>query len=146
MTDERQPRAEAAAEERRRRPADTGNAADPTLRRFGVSEDILDHDKYVYRAALDDGTRLYELTERDDYEFVTTSGGKASKSDAAGVVKYRAGNKLDGEPAYSYLLRKPKKFADEDRSKAIAKVDAEEKARLKRTPGDAPDQSYTPKR
>lgn len=146
MTEERQSRAEAVSEERSRRTRGPNTATDPTLNRFGVSSDILDMNKYIYRAALDEGNRLYELTERDDYEFVTNTGGKASKAEAAGVVKYRAGLKLDGSPAYSYLLRKLKKFADEHRAEAIAEIDAQEQRQLKGATREAPEQKYTPKR
>lgn len=146
MTDEqtRQPRAEAVAESRRRR-KNANLSLDPALARFGVSDDILDHDKYVYRAAEDRGMRLHQLTVKDDYDFVTVKGEKASAADAEGVVRYQAGT-IDGKPVYSYLLRKLKKFADEDRAERVRKIDAEEKARLTETPEDAPDKSYTPKR
>lgn len=140
---DRQPRAEAVSEERRRRPNAAG--LDPSLARFGVTADILDLDKYVYRAALDSGMRLHQLTELDDYDFVTVKGEAARAATAEGVVRYQAGV-LDGRPQYSYLLRKLKKFADEDRAERVKKVDAEEKVRLTETPEDAPDKSYTPGR
>lgn len=144
-----QSRAETVAEERRQRDTVKSSSQDPTLNRFGIGADKLDFDKYVYRAALDDKNRLYELVDRGEYEFVTTNDGKVGKSlksDAAGVVKYRAGTTVDGAPAYSYLLRKLKKFADEDRDKAVAEVDAREKLQMRGATKDAPDQSYTPKR
>lgn len=141
---ERQPRAEAVTEERRRRKTETV-ATDPSLARFGVDASILDEAKYVYRAAEDRGMRLHQLTQNDDWDFVTVKGEKASASDAEGVVRYRAGT-IDGAPLYAYLLRKLKKFADEDREARVRRVDAEEKARLTETPDDAPDKSYTPKR
>lgn len=140
---DRQPRAEAVQEERRRRPGAQG--LDPSLARFGVTADILDLDKYVYRAALDNGMRLHQLTQNDDYDFVTVKGAAARAADAEGVLRYQAGV-VDGRPQYSYLLRKLKKFADEDRAERVRKVDAEEKARLTETPEDAPDKSYTPGR
>ena len=145
MTDEtRQPRTEAVAEERRRRRSES--TGDPTLARFGLTENVLDRDKYEYRAAVDDRSRLQDLTVNDDYDFVTIKGSKAAKADAEGVAKYQDGTKLDGSPRYTYLLRKPKKFADEDRAQRLAKIDADEKARLTSAPEDAPDKSYTPKR
>lgn len=151
MTDAPQTRAEAVAEERRNpaRAMGIGVQGDPTLRRFGVPDNLLDFDKYEYRSALDDRNRLYELVEQGEYEFVTLSdrkAGKSLKSDDAGVVKAKVGNKVDGSPAYAYLVRKLKKFADEDRKQAVAKVDAQEKLQLQGQTKDAPDQSYTPKR
>jgi hypothetical protein len=139
----RQPRAEAVQEERRRRKTSAG--MDPSLARFGVTAEILDLDKYVYRAAVDTGMRLHQLTEADDYDFVTLTGAAARSADAEGVVRYLAGT-VDGKPQYSYLLRKLKKFADEDRAGRNDRVQAELKARLTETPDDAPDKSYTPGR
>lgn len=141
---ERQPRAEAVSEERRRRK--TARSLDPALNRFGITADLLDQEKYVYRAAVDEGMRLHQLTVADDYDFVTVKGEAARSATDEGVVRYLAGNKVDGSPRYSYLLRKLKKFADEDREVRVRRVDAEEKARLTETPDDAPDKSYTPKR
>lgn len=139
----RPPRAEAVAEDRRRRKSTI--STDPTLNRFGISEDVLDLDKYIYRAAEDRGMRLHQLTQNDDYDFVTVKGQKASSATDEGVVRYRAGT-VDGAPVYSYLLRKLKKFADEDREAKVRQNAAEEHARLTKPPADAPDNSYTPKR
>jgi hypothetical protein len=136
-------RAEAVGEERRRRKTSAG--MDPSLVRFGVTADILDQQKYVYRAAEDRGMRIHTLTQDDDYDFVTLKGEGVRSADAQGVVRYQSGT-VDGKPIYSYLLRKLKKFADEDRAERIKKVDAEEKARLTETPEDAPDKSYSPRR
>lgn len=138
---QRQPRVEAVEDERRRRKA--GPTGDPTMARFGITDDILDLKKYVYRAAVDSGMRLHNLTVRDDYDFVTLTGEKADGVDAKGVVRYQAGV-LDGKPQYAYLLRKLRKFADEDRAVSAGRVKDELKARLTETPDDAPDKSYTP--
>lgn len=141
---ERTDRAEEVAEARRKREDDP--TADPTLRRFGLTEDDVDRDKFEYRAAVDDKTRLLALTKGDDWDFVTDKGAKATDPDAKGVLRYQSGTNLDGSPLYTYFLRKPKQFADEDRAKKVAKIDADEKARLSKAPSDAPDKSYTPKR
>lgn len=140
-------RAEETQAARRKRTNDV--TQDPTLRRFGVTDDFIDTEKYYYFAAVDDKTRLLELTKDDDYDFITDKGAKADKPDAAGVLRYQSGVKLDGSPQYTYLLRKPKQFADEDRAKKVAKNAAEERALLANEPGSnrsAPDKSYTPKR
>jgi len=151
MTDAPLTRAEAVTEERRQRerPTGIGSQGDPTLRRFGITPDVLDHNKYIYRAALDDGSRLYELVDQGEYEFVTLNDkktGHSLKADAPGAIKYRSGTKVDGSPAWSYLLRKLKKFADEDRAEAVKQIDEQERAQLQGRTKDAPDKSYTPKR
>lgn len=138
----RPPRAEVVTEERRRRRS--SDSVDPALERFGVTADILDHDKYVYRAGLDKGMRLHRLTVRDDYDFVTVDGEGAQRADAKGVVRY-VSDVIDGKPQYAYLLRKKRQFADEDRAVSAKKVKDALTARLTQTPDDAPDKSYTPR-
>lgn len=135
------------ATQRRRQERPTSNqAVDPTHRRYGVPADFFDREKYSYYSAVDKGSRLYDLTVNDDYDFVTKDGKAATGSEGRageGALRYQSGT-VDGAPQYTYLLRKPMKFAAEDREKKVAKIDADEKARLKRIPEDAPDQSYTP--
>lgn len=119
-----QTRADAVAEGRRKR--EFGNM-DPSLNRFGVGDSILDLEKYVYRSVPDTGNRLYMLTEADDYEFVTLSGGSARKADANGVIRYQ--ETVDGQARYTYLLRKLKEYDQADRRKRLDKIDREEEER-----------------
>lgn len=137
-------REEDVNDERRRRRSD--GVSDPSLSRFHITEDALDRKKFVYRSVADNGNRLLNLTQNDDYNFCTFKGERASGADADGVARYRSGTNLDGSPQYTYLLRKLKQWADEDRTQRLDKVDRAEKARLTETPDDAPDKSYTPKR
>lgn len=141
--DEQPSREEEAGELRRRRRGEAVSD-DPSLARFGIGPDVLDFEHYEYRSAADDRNRLYNLTQRDDYDFVTFSGTKAANADAEGVAKYRSGNNLDGSPQWTYLLRKPRKFADEDRTKKIARINAREQRALSEENEEAPDKSYTP--
>ena len=124
---------------------------DPTLRRFQLPADQLDLSRYVYRAAADDGMRIMEL-EAQDYEMVHRDGGV----DEGARVRYQHGS-ADGKPIYTYLMRKPKDWAAEDRQKAqIEKVDVLEKGQgLSRrgmasrqsqvAPSDAGPDAYVPK-
>lgn len=141
----RQPRIEATQEERRRR--SSAQTLDPTLDRFGVDASFLDHDTYVYRAAEDRGMRLHNLTKRDDWDFVTKGGEKASSADGAGVIRYQSGI-VDGKPVYSYLLRKLKRYADADRMEKVSKIVSDQKARLTQGKTDESDLAgvaYVPK-
>lgn len=140
--DEQPSRAEAGETQRRRRRADFSN--DPSLARFNITEDVLDRDRFVYRSVADTGNRLLQLTQADDYDFVTLKGDQAKDGNAEGVAKYRSGNNLDGSPQWTYLLRKPKQFADEDRTQKIARIDAREKRALSEQNDEAPDKAYTP--
>lgn len=136
-------RAEAVGEERRRRQSDA--TTDPTLDRFGIAPDLLDHNEYVYRAAVDKGMRLHNLTVRDDYDFVNIRGEKASAAADEGVVRYQA-DVIDGKPIYAYLLRKLKRYADVDRRAKANQILSVQKARLTEVPTDDPDleNAYVP--
>lgn len=135
-------RATEVAETRRKR--DTTNDVDPSLRRFNIGSDVLDTDKFIYRSVADDGVRLMQLTQNDDYDFVTLTGGKASKANEQGVLRYQHAV-IDGQAKYTYLLRKPKQYDEADRAKKMAGVAAREKAVLQEIPSDAPDKAYKPK-
>lgn len=143
MTEQTQTRAEAVAARRKQRGAET--SSDPSLRRYGMSEDMLDLNKFSYRSVADEGNRLYQLTEQDDYDFVTIKGEKASKADTQGVARYQH-TVIDGQPRYTYLLRKPVEFVAEDRKAKDKHIDEMESKRLKQTPDDAPEGAYKPKK
>ncbi len=136
----REDRAGAIQSDRRRRKSDA--VQDPFLRPFAITPDVLDHDTFAYRSEVEDGARLQNLTVHDDWDFVTRSGGKASAADDTGVLRYQSGT-VDGKPQYTYLLRKLKKFAEEDRAAKDAKIAALERAR--QTPADAPENAYKPR-
>jgi hypothetical protein len=112
-------RADGVREERRRRQSD--QTSDPTLERFGISPELLDHSQFVYRAAVDKGMRLHNLTVRDDWDFVNIRGETAKGAQAEGVVRYQA-DLIDGKPVYSYLLRKLKRYADADRREKADRI------------------------
>lgn len=144
QTRSRADRAEEVTESRRNRYEAT--AGDLSLRRFGVPDSILDPEKYIYRAAVDRDTRLIQLTKNDDYDFVIDADTVTGNPDQKGVVRYQSGKLIDGSPEWTYLLRKPKKFADEHRARSLEKLKIEERARMTETPGDAPEQAYKPGR
>jgi hypothetical protein len=131
----------------RRRDRFMNVSRDPSLRRFGMADDLLDQDKFIYRSAADVGTRLLSLTEQDDYDFVSVKGNKLNSKDGDGAAKFQSGTNIDGSPQYTYLLRKLRTFADSDRRDKDARNHAVEAKRLEQTPPDmANEQSYTPTR
>jgi hypothetical protein len=111
-----------------------------------IPPDVLDTANFEYRWANDQGARLHQLYGQD-WDIVGKDG-KTSKVDDEGAIRHRTGIRLDGGPLFSYLLRKPKRLATEDRSKKAAIIDRNEKARLSQIPSDAeaPENAYTPKR
>jgi hypothetical protein len=126
--------------ERRRRADDDGSIV---TAKMSVPAGATDPSKYVYRWANDDGSRIHQLTVGDDWDFVTVTGGKGAEG-GADTIKHRVGTKDDHSALYAYLLRKPKKFADEDKAKKAARISREETARLNELPSDAGDQTYKP--
>ncbi len=98
---------------------------------------------YVTRTANDVDTRLYDLTELDDWEFVhkdeignqfgehnVTPGNRDLGTRVSRVV----GTDKFGKPIYGYLLKKKKQFWNEDRKEKFKRVDETEET-LKRAKG-----------
>lgn len=63
----------------------------------------------------DDRGRIYDKTERDTWDFLTTSEVAADPRNIAGErIARRVGTKDDGSALFTYLCVKPKKWFDED--------------------------------
>jgi hypothetical protein len=73
---------------------------------------------YEHRWINDAGVRMYQKTRQDDWDIVTQEGGvvKEDATDLGSAVSVVVGTKPDGSPLRSYLCRKPKAFAEEDRA------------------------------
>lgn len=120
----RPPRAEAVASGRRRRNAGSLNRmVSYKLDIFGPEQ--LDLENYVYLWANDEGTNIRQLTKQDDYEFVTSNdiiGGfdqDRTDSESDDRIRILAGNKKDGSPLYTYYLKKPRSFWEEDQEAIV---------------------------
>lgn len=73
----------------------------------------------------DEGNRMYQMTERDDYDKV------------AGVDPIPVGTTKEGKPIYAHLCSKPDALIEEDRAKADEPRKEMERALLRgRVPGD----------
>lgn len=106
----RQPRAQAIQGERRRR-------KDSTLDRvhdlkLALPAEFEGDTEYDYRWANDQGSRLFDLTKRDDWDLCGSENPEASDEDR---VRRPVGTDKLGKPIYAYLVRKPKAFVEEDR-------------------------------
>lgn len=115
-------RAEAERAQRRRR-EDVGLGRGRNLD-LGGSKDP----NYEYRWVNDDPGRMYNLTERDDWEVVKTGDlGEASAKDrGVGTGIERVVDKRSGKRAV--LLRKPKEYYVGDKAKEQALIDDTERA------------------
>lgn len=129
-------RGEQVKAQRRRRNTDSLSGR---RRRMAVDETKLDRENYVYRFANDDDRgRLHALTVEDDWEVVHDRASE-TKADSAGMgteVSVSAGVGERGAPLKAVLLRKPKRYHDEDYAARQRRID-ETEAGLKRgsTPG-----------
>lgn len=109
MTEQRQ-RTERKTEEaaQRRRRAD-GTIDGNLSKRLHIPENVearLKADGLTPRWVNDEGNRIFNLTERDDYDAV------------AGVEPVPVGTSKDGKPIMAHLLAKRNDFILEDRAKA----------------------------
>jgi len=134
-------RAEVTSSERRRRkPGTLNRMASYKLDIF--SPEQLDPD-YIYRWVNDDASRLRMVTKMDDYDYVDASEidgfNPDDESDSEGGERVRmiVGEKKNGNPIYSYLLRKRKDFWEEDNRAQMEASDAALKRRVLK--GDTPD-------
>lgn len=123
LTDQpRTKRAEAERAQRRRRD-DMGLGRGRNLDIVGTKDSA-----YEYRWVNDDPGRMYNLTERDDWEVVKTGdlGEGNAKDKGVGTGIERVVDKRSGKRAV--LLRKPKDYYVGDKAKEQALIDDTEKA------------------
>lgn len=98
----------------------------------------LDTENFVYRWANDEGNRLHELTKMDDWDVVEDRTG-TMKPDGTGVgaeVAVPVGTGDGGRQVRAVLLRKPKRYYEDDERQKSRRID-ETEASLKagNTPG-----------
>ena len=122
-TQTRAPRAEETQQRRRRRET---MGADRNLK-LHVPDEAKDPN-FVYRWIKSAVGRVQQLTKMDDYDLVTESD---LPSKSVGTLVERASNKSDGESVV--LVRKPRKFYEEDKAKEAARIDATEET-MRRAP------------
>jgi len=123
----REPRAEGFKRERRRRRKGTiTRMAQMKLDIFDPAE--LDLANYVYRWVNDEDNRLAMLTRMDDYDFCNTSDIKGfdaarsaidTDSESDNRVRMIVGTNKGGHPVYSYLLKKPRDYYEEDQEEGV---------------------------
>ena len=129
-------------EERRRRQ----KGHDGQRMRLSVDDSRLDPD-YVYRFANDDEGRIYDLTVRDDYNPVTDREGllKPDGTDMGAQVSTVVGTTTAGAAMRGVLLRKKRKFYEDDQREKQRAID-EKEASLKSgtVPGAGNGEMYVP--
>lgn len=119
--------------ERRRRNTD---ALEGKRRRLAVNEASLDRDKYEYRFANDVGGRIFDLTQNDDWEVVPNDGNQTSVSEGTNVAR-NVGTTDKGEGIRSVLLRKPRKYYNDDEAAKQRRIDETESSIRGGTPQGA---------
>jgi hypothetical protein len=138
-------RQETITAERRRRDTD---ALGGKRRKLAITAK-LDTENYEYRWANNEGTRIHDLTVKDDWEVVQDRSGTL-KIDGAGAgaeVSVSVGVGETGQGLKSILLRKPRKFYEDDKRAEQRRID-ETEAGMKQgvAPGAGQDaQTYVPR-
>lgn len=105
---------------KRRRRADTSYEG---AHRLSVNHELLDHNKFAYRFVNDIGDRIVDKTVRDDWDKVLDPDVKEDTDGLGAPIRKVVGRNVDGSPLYSYLLKKPKEFFDEDAKKKSLRRD-----------------------
>ena len=133
------------ATERRRRNSD---ALSGRRNRLYVDEAHLDRENYEYRFVNDEPGRLHAFTVKDDWEVVPDRDGtmKADSSGMGAEVSAHAGIGLTGAPLKTVLLRKPRKYYDDDEAAKQRQIDAKEAGlKVGQTEGAGVENGYVPK-
>ena len=125
----RPPRAEAVANQRRRRSAGTLNRM-AQMRLDSIPEVALNLRDYVYRWIDDKPGRLRNATKLDDYDFVTVAelGAEFNPENTDGEssehITMFAEESKGGKPIYTHLCRKPRAFWEEDNEEIVRRREA----------------------
>ncbi len=132
----REDRADTVQAERRRRRDDTLNrihgqklSVEESLKAPGAA---CDPAKWVTRWVNDRDTRMYEMTQQDDWERVPTD-------DSGTDIRRPVGQNPDGSPLYAILCRKPLEFAQEDAAKRESGIKAKEEGIMRSKTSDPQD-------
>lgn len=135
-------RADDIKTERRRRKSDSLTGRQ---RKLMVDEDKLDRNKFVYRFANDEESRLHNLTKLDDWDVVTDVEGESDQTGMGSEVSRHVGLGKSGKATRAVLLRKPKHLHDEDERAKQRRIDAtEDGMREGATPGADNSSQYVP--
>lgn len=92
-------------------------------RRLSVNDAALDRENFTYRFINDDGSRVFDLTQNDDWDIVENDNVKADSNSTDGKVSAYAGTDKRGSTVNTILVRKPKDLADEDEAAKRARND-----------------------
>lgn len=86
--------------------------------RLGVDHSLLDFNAYEYRWINDDGGRLIDMTQNDDWDIVSNNGGTVKLDARLGgsAVATVVGKQANGNAMMAYLCRKPKDWYEEDQA------------------------------
>lgn len=132
-------RAEQINTERRRRNSD---ALGGIRNRLSVDESQLDREKYQYRWINDQGSRVHDLTVKDDWEIVPDRDGQLNNTASEGAqASVNAGTAQNGGPVRAILVRKLKSYYNDDYAAAQRRIDETEAAMKSGTTGE---KTYVP--
>lgn len=93
-------------------------------RRLYVDPDTLDTEKYTYRWINDNEERIYNLTQKDDWDLVTE---RDSATGTGSEMASQVGSGAKGSPMRAVLVRKLKEYHDADKADQQRKIDVQEK-------------------
>lgn len=101
-------------------------------KKLQVHEESLDRENYAYRWIVDDGRRVHDMTDQDDWDIVPNRDVKDDATDIGSSVSVLGNKTGDNGPQRLYLVRKPREYFEEDTAVIQAEVDKRERS-IKRT-------------
>lgn len=112
-----------------------------------ISADQLDLENYIYRWVNDDPGRIRMVHQQDDYDFVNVAeigenfDPDKTDSESAERVRMFAGKDGQGNATYTYLMRKPRAYWQEDYNEVMDARQAQMEGRVYRAEIDEDDQA-----
>lgn len=109
----RPPKSETVQEDRRRRKGSLGQLTG----KLDVPQEIRDNNPdFTFRWVSDSGTRINDMTVRDDWDIVDRNGHPATNDPGSAMTRVVGTNDKTGQPVLGYLMRKPLAYHLEDQA------------------------------
>ena len=119
----RAPRADSNRAERRRRKSSSLNRM-ASFKLDIFTPEQLDLENFVYRWVNDEDGRIRQATRMDDYDYVATDeisdfNPETTDSESTERIRMLVGRDKNGNPTYSYLLKKRRDYFEEDQDEGV---------------------------
>ena len=91
--------------------------------RLAIDESLLDRENFAYRWINDEPGRIHQMTVQDDWDIVSD---RDNATGTGSEMSEQVGSGVKGSPLRAVLVRKSKKYLDEDKAQRQRLIDEQE--------------------